>query len=318
MARDSSGNTVSTYTGDKDLYFSGSGPSPSPATNPTVTNKNGSEVAFGSATTITFASGVANVSGGSNGVMRLFRAGRDTIAVEDRTLLISSGGTDRLIVTITADLLAKFGLTFATPQQSGLAFTGANTIIAQDSYGNPVTNFDASSDNVTVTANALGGTVSGLGSGGNNVLNQFSDFVAGIANVTGKLKYTSPVGATTFTAVNTTSKAGTSNSVQIVAGCNASCDYRRIHHDGRGDPESHHHGAGWIGEYRDLVRRQQVADVFRRGLLSQSGRPRNRDKQLRGSHGLWCGNCNHVHERAATSLEQRILRLLRDRLRSSP
>ena len=217
-AKDSSGNTVQTYTGSKDLYFSGSGPSPNPATNPTVSNSGGTGVAFGSLTAMTFTNGVATVSGSSNGVMRLYRAGRDTIAVEDRNASIASGGTDRLIVTVAADVLSKFAFTLTTPQQSGIAFTGTNTITAQDSYGNTKANFDASSDNVTVTADALGGVVSGLGSAGTNVLDQFSDFVAGVANVTGKLKYTSQVGTTTFTAVNTTSKAGTSNSVQIVAG----------------------------------------------------------------------------------------------------
>ncbi len=217
-ARDSSGNPVQSYTGSKNLYFSGSGPSPNPATNPTVSNAGGTAVAFGSSTAITFTNGVATVSGSANGVMRLYRAGRDTIAVEDRNASIVSDGADRLIVTVTADVLSKFALTFASPQQSGIPFTGTNTIVAQDSYGNTKTNFDASSDNVTVNADALGGVVSGLGSAGNNVLDQFSDFVAGVANVTGKLKYTSQAGATTFTAANTTSKAGTSNSVQIVAG----------------------------------------------------------------------------------------------------
>jgi hypothetical protein len=217
-AKDSSGNTVSTYTGDKTLYFSGSGASSNPVTNPTVTNKSGVETPFGSGTVITFANGVAGVSGNANGQMRLYRVGTDNIAVEDVGAGISSGGTDRLTVTVTADVLAKFVVSLNSPQQSGIAFAGANTITAQDSYGNTKNDFDASADNVTVTATALGGVVSGLGSAGTNVLNQFADFTSGVANLTGKLKYTSTVGTTKFQAVNTTSKAGTSGDVQIVAG----------------------------------------------------------------------------------------------------
>ncbi len=215
-AKDSSGNTITTYAGDKSLVFSGSGPSANPPTSPTVTNAAGAQVPFGLSTTITFSAGIAQVSGSANGLMRLYRSGTDTIAVSDG--LIGSGAGDRLIVTVSADALAKFVVSFTSPQQSGIAFTGDNTIVAQDSFGNTKTDFDASSDNVTVSANALGGVVSGLGSAANNVLNQFSDFVAGTANLTGKLKYTSQVGTTTFTAVNSTSKAGTSGNVQIVAG----------------------------------------------------------------------------------------------------
>jgi hypothetical protein len=215
-AKDSSGNTVTTYTGDKTLVFSGSLPSSNPVTSPTVTNKSGGQVPFGLGTVITFTGGSATASGGSNGLMRLYRAATDTIAISDGS--ISSGAGDRLIVTVSADALAKFVVDLNTPQQSGIAFTGTNTITAQDSYGNTVLNYDASASPVTISANALGGTVSGLTPGAENILEQNSDFVSGVANLTGKLKYTSPVGTTTFTAVNTSSKAGTSGNVQIVAG----------------------------------------------------------------------------------------------------
>ncbi len=217
-AKDSSGNTATGYSGDKSLRFGGSGPSPNPATLPTVTDKDGNAIGFGSSLTISFSAGVAQVSGNANGVMRLYRAGKDTINVTDGT--IGAGGNDRLIVTVNEDALQKFVFTLSSPQQSGVAFTGTNTLVAQDSYGNVVTTFSAASDNVTVTANApLAGVVSGLGSGSNNILNQASDFSNGVANLTGKLVFTGPVGAGTFTAVSGTSKAGTTpGNVTIVAG----------------------------------------------------------------------------------------------------
>ncbi len=214
-AKDSSGNTVTGYAGDRQLTFSGSGPSPN-NTYPTISGKNGVPVPFGAPTTIAFSSGVAVVSGGSNGVMTLYRAGRDTIGVTDGS--IGSGGADRLTVQVSQDALFGFTFILATPQQSGVAFTGTNTLTAQDRFGNVVTSFNAASDNVTVTPNVLVGTLTGLGSAGNNVLNRSTDFVNGVANLTGIMKFTGSVGSGTFTANSGTSKNGVSGVVGIVAG----------------------------------------------------------------------------------------------------
>jgi hypothetical protein len=215
-AMDSSGNTITTYTGGKTLLFSGSGPSPDPQTYPTVTTSGGMPAPFGIGTAISFTGGVAQVSGSNNGVMRLYRAGRDTITVSDGS--IGSGGSDRLIVNVSADALAKFGFSLASPQQSGVAFNGTNTLTAQDSYGNTKTDFNASTDNVTVNPSGLSGIVTGLGSGLNNVMNQAGDFSGGVANLTGKMKFTGSIGSGLFTAGSASSKFGTSGSVQIVAG----------------------------------------------------------------------------------------------------
>src|SRR5947209_2267652 len=69
-AKDTWLNTDTNYTGDKSLTFTGAGNAPD-GTHPTVTDKTGAAVNFGTAETITFASGVASVSGSSNGVMKL-------------------------------------------------------------------------------------------------------------------------------------------------------------------------------------------------------------------------------------------------------
>src|SRR5262249_39771478 len=59
------------------------------------------------------------------------------------------------------------------------------------------------------------GPVSGLGSGANNVLNQSTNFAAGIANLTMLgMKYTGNAGTGTFTATSGL-KTGTSNSITI-------------------------------------------------------------------------------------------------------
>jgi len=82
--------------------------------------------------------------------------------------------------------LQEFDFVMASPQRDGYAVTGVNTITAWDTYQNVITSFDAAANNVTVTRNSGPGTVTitGLGSGNNNVLNQASDFVNGVADLT--------------------------------------------------------------------------------------------------------------------------------------
>ncbi len=214
IARDASGNTDTTYAGNKPLTFSGPGSSLSPVTVPTVTNNAGTQTPFGTSTTLNFVNGEASVSGSNNGVMRLYRAQSAIVSVTDGSL--SSGGTDRLTVNVSATTLDKFAWVLASPQVSGVPFTGADTLKAQDDWGNTVTSFNAATTNVTVTT-SLSGTVSGLGSPPGNVLNQSSDFSSGIAILTGKMTYTGTSGAGTFTATGGI-KSGTSSSVTVNAG----------------------------------------------------------------------------------------------------
>ena len=217
-AKDAGGNVATSYTGDKSLTFSGANHSTNPVTNPTVADKNGTAMPFGTVTTITFVSGVANVSGSSNGVMTLFKAETAVVAITDGS--ISAAGANRLTVTVSSENFAQFALSLTSPQTNAVAFTGTNTLTAQDAFGNPVTTFNASTDNVTIVANApLTGTVSGLGSGANNVLNQAGDFSSGVANLTTLgMKYTGNATAGTFTATSNTGKTVTSGSVTIDGG----------------------------------------------------------------------------------------------------
>src|SRR5207249_6337962 len=133
---------------------------------------------------------------------------------------ITTTGADRLTVVVSAAALNKFALALASPQTNGAAFTGTNTLTAQDTWGNTVTGFNAATDSVTIVANApLTGTVSGLGSGANNVLNQAANFSSGVANLTALgMKYTGNATTGTFTATSGTGKTGTSGSVTINGG----------------------------------------------------------------------------------------------------
>jgi hypothetical protein len=196
-AKDSSGNTDTSYTGTKSLTFSGANSSVNPVTAPTVTDNDGNVLAFGTATPITFSSGVATVSDGKNGAMTLYKAESAKISVTDGSH--GSSGSDQLSVTVSATSLNKLALSLASPKINGVAFTGLNTRTAEDADGNTV-GFDASTNNVTIAANLpLTGTVSGL-SGGNK-LTVAGDFTSGVANLTAHgMIYTGNADSGTFTA----------------------------------------------------------------------------------------------------------------------
>lgn len=120
--------------------------------------------------------------------------------------------------TLANASLDHFDLVLASPQQNGVAFTGTNTLTAKDQNGNTLTGFDASTNNVTITATPADGTVSGLGSGDNAILNQLSDFSNGVANLTGSLIFGGAIGNHTFTATSATGKTGTSGTINITTG----------------------------------------------------------------------------------------------------
>ena len=116
------GRRSTSYTGDKTLTFSGATASASPVTAPTVSDKTGAAIAFGTATTITFTNGVATVSGAANGVMTLYQAETAVVSVTDGT--ISAAGADRLTVTVSAGALNKFAVALTSPQTSGIGLHG--------------------------------------------------------------------------------------------------------------------------------------------------------------------------------------------------
>jgi hypothetical protein len=214
-ALDPYGNRDMTYTGAKSLTFSGASSSVNPVTAPTVTDSSGTAVTFGLPTAITFSSGVATVSGGDNGAMTLYKAETATISVSDGSR--SSSGSDRLTVTVSASSVSKFALSLTSPQITGVAFTGVNTLTAQDLYGNTV-GFDASTNNVTIAANSpLTGTVSGLSGG--STLTGAGDFSSGVANLMALgLTYTGNANSGTFTATAAAGGyTGSSGSVTISA-----------------------------------------------------------------------------------------------------
>jgi hypothetical protein len=129
-AKDSAGNTVTAYGGDQTLTFTGA--STIGSNQPTVSSKTGSAVAFGTAETITFSSGVATVSGSSNGAMTLYKAETATVTVSD------GSHTGNLSVTVSAAAVAGITATSGGGQSAavGAAFTNPLTATVTDAYGN--------------------------------------------------------------------------------------------------------------------------------------------------------------------------------------
>ncbi|MCZ2476435.1 hypothetical protein G9H61_13435, partial [Aquirufa ecclesiirivi] len=84
---------------------------------------------------------------------------------------------------------------------------------ALDAYGNTVTNFDASSNNITVST-SLSGAITGLS--GTTKLSGAGDFSSGVASVS-SLIYTGTAGTGTFTFTPATGTAVTSGNVTIGA-----------------------------------------------------------------------------------------------------
>ncbi len=233
-AKDSAGNTVTAYGGDQTLTFSGAGTIG--ANQPTVSSKTGTAVAFGTAETITFTSGVASVSGSSNGVMTLYKAETASVTVSDGT---HSGA---LSVTVGAAAAGNITATSGSGQSAtvGTAFTSPLAAKVNDSYGNTktgvsvtfctsnpqtyqcvaTTNAGGVATSSTFTANASQGTynVSATASGGSNPSVNYAETNVGLLHVS-SLATGATVGVTTWTGsiiVTVTDSSGTAvNGVSV-------------------------------------------------------------------------------------------------------
>jgi uncharacterized membrane protein len=213
-AKDANESTVTTYTGTKNLTFSGAGASPS-GTAPTVANSSGTAVAFGTATALTFTSGVATVSSTKNGVMKLYRAETAQVSATDGTI----STTTPVAVTVSPAALSKFTLgAESTSPAAGAA--DDLTITAQDAYSNTVTSFTGSHNLVFSGASAApNGTLPTVSdSAGNAVAFGTAtpiSFSSGVATATGVLNGEMRIYKSGAAAVKVTEGAITSATVTI-------------------------------------------------------------------------------------------------------
>ncbi len=157
-AANADGSTITGYTGDHNLIFSGASAS-SGSYSPTVSDKTGVDKVFGTSTTITFTNGVATVSGSSNGKMKLYKNEGVFIAATDGA--IDSKGSDRLSASVSTGL--STGLSFnVQPIGSNIntVFATQPTILWSDTYGNAVTGL-ANDINIAIGNNPSTATLTG-------------------------------------------------------------------------------------------------------------------------------------------------------------
>ena len=134
---DTYGNPIPTYNGSRNLTFTGASASIN-GTAPTVSDSAGTAVPFNSATAIDFTEGVASVSGGSNGVMRLYKGGSTSLKVSDGSLT-SANAT----VTVAPATASNFTLAAASSTPAAAAANNLTTT-AFDPYGNTATAYTGS------------------------------------------------------------------------------------------------------------------------------------------------------------------------------
>jgi hypothetical protein len=182
-ALDTYGNTEPGYTGDKTtIKFSGAGNGPN-GTVPTVTNKSGTAVNFGTNETITFTSGVATVSSGSNGVMKLYKIESPSIVVSDGSINNGNG----LSVTVSVGAAASLSLSAASTTPT--AGSGDNlTITALDAGGNTATGYTGDKTTINFSgASTIGTNIPTVtdksGAAVNFGTNETITFTSGVATV---------------------------------------------------------------------------------------------------------------------------------------
>ncbi|HEV8410179.1 MAG TPA: invasin domain 3-containing protein, partial [Gemmatimonadaceae bacterium] len=142
-AQDASGNTATTYTGAKSLTFSGASVSPN-STKPTVAG-----TAFGTGTSLTFASGVAT------GSMILSTVETAIVATTDGTL--SATGGNRLSVVVSAAAANATTTTESvSPASVGPSGTATVTVTVKDAFGNIITGATSAAFVATPSAGSIG------------------------------------------------------------------------------------------------------------------------------------------------------------------
>lgn len=148
-AKDVNNSTVTTYTGAHSLVFAGAESSPA-GNAPTVVNSGGTAVAFGTATSLSFSSGVATVSSSKNGVLKVYDADAANVTAAEGSITTPTP----LALTVSPAAASKFVLAAASATPA-VAETDGLTITAQDTYGNIATGY-AGSKSLTFSGASAG------------------------------------------------------------------------------------------------------------------------------------------------------------------
>ncbi len=201
---DSEGYVVDTEDSPRDLDFSSTASAGPLGDNPTI---NGLNSGSWNNVSISFSDGV------SAAVPVVFYNDSETPTLEASD---NSGSPTLSAVAsnaVTVDFDSADHLVFALDngsQESNTDWTGTNTITVLDQWGNTVTDFDASSTNITLTATPSAGVTIEVGERGDAVLDQAGDFSSGVADLTS-------IGVSLTGAANTYTIDGTSALAENVA-----------------------------------------------------------------------------------------------------
>ena len=185
-AYDAYGNVATGYTGDHSLTFSGASTIGSFV--PTATRKDGTAVAFGSATTVSFAGGVST----AGAALVLYRAETAHVAAADGGIATSTP----LDVDVSAATAAS--LSVSAPATSAAGSTFVATATALDAYGNTDTSFGSTvtlgtGDSVPASAGVAAFSGVRLDTAGTQTLTASAGSLTGAASIT-----VTPAAATHF------------------------------------------------------------------------------------------------------------------------
>ena len=149
-AKDVNNATVTTYTGAHSLVFAGADSSPAGNAPTVVSNvSSSSAVAFGTATPLTFTSGVASVASSKNGVLKIYDSGPASVTATEGAITTPTP----LALTVSHATTSKFILAAASATPA-VGEADDLTITAQDAYGNLATTYTGSKSLVFSGASA--------------------------------------------------------------------------------------------------------------------------------------------------------------------
>ena len=139
-AKDENDKTVTTYTGSHSLVFAGADSSPGGNAPTVVSNvSSSSAVAFGTATPLTFSSGVSVVASSKNGVMKIYDAGPASVTATEGSITPPTP----LALTVSPAAAKSFVLA-ADSTSPNVGQEVDLTITAFDTYGNLATGYTGS------------------------------------------------------------------------------------------------------------------------------------------------------------------------------
>lgn len=186
-AEDAWGNNIPGYTNNVSLrYGSPQHPIISPSSRAaTITGRNAGQadkLFETDAVVMAFSGGVAAPTGGFNGIMKIYRTGNFTITVREADGSPVSTSAGNLALTVLPNPAQALALSLNSPVQNGVPFS-AGSLLVRDLYQNPILDYNAATRPVTFTVTGVTGTIKFAGPARTHVLDQPTDFTAGIADL---------------------------------------------------------------------------------------------------------------------------------------